>query len=84
MCEVHGAPVRVRSRPRKKGRRSGRPERNEGVQGQSEGTDLLSQPADEELIRGGKLCCHRGRREEKEVVCHGTATALTSCFVSPL
>ena len=31
-------------------RRSGGPWRNEGVQGQSEGTGLLSQPADEELI----------------------------------
>lgn len=52
LCEVHGAPVCVRLRLRKKGRRSGGPERNEGVQGQSEGTDLLSQLADEELIRG--------------------------------
>lgn len=33
-------------------------------------TDLLSQPADEELILGGKLFCRRGRGEEKEVVCH--------------
>lgn len=31
-------------------RRSGGPWRNEGVQGQSEGTGLLSQTADEELI----------------------------------
>lgn len=86
LCEVHGASVRVRLRPGKEGRRSGGPERNEGVQGQSEGTDLFSQPVDEELIRGGGggLFCHGGRGEEKEVACHRTATALTSCFVSPL
>lgn len=62
-----GAPVRVRLRLRKKGRRSGGLERNEGVQGQSEGTDLLSQPADEELIRGGNCVATEGEGKRKKL-----------------
>lgn len=67
-CEVRGASVRVRDR-RKEGRRSGGPERNEGVRGQSEGTDLLSQPADEGLIRGvggGGSFCREGEGKKKK------------------
>lgn len=65
LCEVRGA----RSRARKKGRRSGGAERNEGVQGHSEGTGLLSQPADEELIRGvgGGFVATEGEGKKKKL-----------------
>lgn len=39
----------------KESQRSGELWRNEGVQGQSEGTDLFSQPVDEGLICGGSF-----------------------------
>lgn len=68
LCEVRGA----RSRARKKGRRSGGAERNEGVQGHSEGTGLLSQPADEELIRrGGGFVATEGEGKKKKLSVSG-------------
>lgn len=60
-----GGGVHVRLRPRKKG--SGGLERNEGVQGQSEGTDLLSQPEDEELIQGGNCVATEGEVKKKKL-----------------
>lgn len=41
--------------------------RNEGVQGQSEGTGLFSQPADEELIQGEISSRLRGRNKKRSL-----------------
>lgn len=49
----------------KERRRSGGLWRNEGVQGQSEGTGLFSQPADEELIRGEIFFGAEGETEKE-------------------
>lgn len=54
-------------RPSEEGRRSGGLEWNEGVQGQSEGTDLLSQPADEGLIQGGDCFAAEGEGKKKKL-----------------
>lgn len=37
------------------------------MQGQSEGTDLLSQPEDEELIRGGNCVATEGEGKTKKL-----------------
>lgn len=53
MCEVHSVYIYIYicvCETEKERRRSGGRWRNEGVQGQSEGTDLFGQTADEELI----------------------------------
>lgn len=42
-------------------------ERNEGVQGQSEGTDSLGQPADEELIQRGNCVATESEWREKKL-----------------
>lgn len=49
----------------KERRRSGGLWRNEGVQGQSEGTGLFTQPEDEELIRGEIFFGAEGETEKE-------------------
>lgn len=59
--------VCVQYRVREGGRRrSGGLWRNEGVQGQTEGTGLFSQPADEELIQGEISSRLRGKNKKKK------------------